>query len=481
MKKTVYVLILAMASMALCSGCGGGADMAMAEQQTVAITVETQEIEPLSIEQYVTVSSKVSAENEVSVVPKVSGTVKNVYVSLGDTVKAGDILFEIDDTDAQLQLAEAQASLTSAQAGLKSSQAGLESAQAEYEKNIGGSYETQLQQMRSNVDTYQIQYDDLLKELEQTKELYELGGASEKEVNDLQSSVDKAKLQLETAKEELELNEGKILEETKKSSQASVNQSEASVSQSEASISQSMVSVESAQKQLNDTKVRAEIDGTISSLNVSAGSTVSTQSEAATIVDMDRVKVAFNVSEDVINRISVGSTAYITISAVSNEPYEVQIASLSPSADADTKLYAVEAYIDNPSGEIKPGMFASIKLVLEERENTVSVPLNTVIQQNDEKYVYVVDSDNIAHKTTVETGLENDEYIEITSGLNMGDIVVVSGQDFLSDGSTVSIQNGNSSSEDASSNETESKEENSSEGSAENDSNMESGETPASE
>lgn len=56
-----------------------------------------------------------------------------------------------------------------------------------------------------------------------------------------------------------------------------------------------------------------------------------------------------------------------------------------------------------------------------------------------EKYVYVVDENNIAHKTIVETGLKNDEYIEITSGVNMGDKVVTIGQDFLSDGSTVSI------------------------------------------
>ena len=55
---------------------------------------------------------------------------------------------------------------------------------------------------------------------------------------------------------------------------------------------------------------------------------------------------------------------------------------------------------------------------------------------------FVVDENNIAHKTTVETGLENDTYIEITSGLSIGDTVVTKGQDFLSDGNTVNITNG---------------------------------------
>ena len=84
-------------------------------------------------------------------------------------------------------------------------------------------------------------------------------------------------------------------------------------------------------------------------------------------------------------------------------------------------------------------MFASIKRVLDKKDNTISVPLNTVIESGGEKYVYVVDENNIAHKTIVETGLKNDEYIEITIGVNMGDKVVTTGQDFLSDGSTVSI------------------------------------------
>lgn len=63
-------------------------------------------------------------------VPKTSGTVKKLYVSLGDTVKAGDVLFEIDDTEARLQVQQAQAS--------------LESAQANYDQNVGGSLETQV-------------------------------------------------------------------------------------------------------------------------------------------------------------------------------------------------------------------------------------------------------------------------------------------------------------------------------------------------
>ena len=424
-KKLIAISILTAISLS-CSACGAKPDMAATGSEAVtAIAVNISTIEPLTIEQYVTVSSKVSSENEVSVIPKVSGTVKEVYVSLGDEVKAGDVLFEIDDTDARLSVQQAQASLNSAQAG-------LESAQANYEANVGGSMEVQIQQLESSVETYQIQYNDLLKTLEQYQQLYEAGSISKQTLDDMQSSVDKAKLQLDTTKNELELQKNQIAEETKKSSQATVNQSEASVAQAQ-------VSLESAQQNLENTKVRAEIDGTIGSLNISKGSTVSTQTEAMTITSLDQIKVSFSVSEDVINRISTGSTVYVTLSAISDEPYETVISNISPTADSQTKLYTVEAYLPNDNHEIKPGMFASIRLVLDQKEDTISVPLNTVIETGGEKYVFVVDENNIAHKTIVETGIKNDESIEITSGLNMGDVVVTTGQDFLSDGSTVSI------------------------------------------
>ncbi len=260
MKKSLIGISLLPAIVYLCTACGSKSPEGANENANVtSVAVNVSEIEPLTIEQYVSVSSKVSSDSQVSVVPKVGGTVKNVYVSLGDNVKAGDILFEIDDTNAQLEVRQAQASLNSAQAG-------LESAQANYESNVGGSMEVQLQQLQSNVDTLQIQYDNLLKNLEKSQKLYEIVNISKQELD------------------ELELQKNKITEETKKSSQATVNQSQASVEQAQ-------VSLESAQKNLEDTKVRAEIDGTIGSINITKGSTVSSQSEAMTITSLDNIKV----------------------------------------------------------------------------------------------------------------------------------------------------------------------------------------------
>jgi len=381
----------------------------------ITISVETQEIKPVAIEQYVNVSTKVAAGNEVSVIPKVGGTVEKVYVNLGDTVKAGDVLFEIDDTNLRLAAEQAAASLSSAQAS--------------YDMNIGANLENTVTQLQASVDSYEIQYSDLLRDLENTKALYEAGAASKQTLDTLQSSADKLKLQLETTKENLRLTREKTVDGTKKSAQAALTQAQ--------------LALESAQTQLGHTRVKAEIDGVISSCNVTAGSTVGTQGAVMTIVNTDKLKFTFNISDDYINRVLAGSKAYITISAASEAPYEGTITYISPAADSTTMLYPVEIHIDKTDDKIKPGMFAALKLVVDKRENTVSVPLNAVIEKGDEKFVYIVDENNIAHKRSVETGIRNDKNIEITSGVQNGEKVVVTGQSFLSDGSTVSVTAGN--------------------------------------
>lgn len=374
MKKVGTLMTAAVCVSLACSACGG--KQAGGMEGSVAVAVETEEIAERSIEQYVSISSKISAEKEVLVIPQTSGTVKKLYVSLGDTVTAGQTLFQIDSTNAQIQVQQAQGSYSSAE---------------------------------SNVETCRIQYEDLQKSLEQTEKLYEIGAASQNELEDMQSKVEQAKLQLDTAEKNLQYTAAAALS--------------------------------SAQKQLNDTSVKAEISGVVSEINITEGG-MAGQTAAMTLVDTKDLKVAFSVSEDIINLISVGSKVYVTVDAVSAEAMEAEVTGVSTAADSATGLYNIEAKLQNTNGELKPGMFANIRLVVEKKENVISVPLNTVLEKNGEKYVFVVDENNIAHKTAVKTGLKNDEYIEITEGLSLHDIVVTKGQDFLSDGSAVNITNG---------------------------------------
>ena len=201
--------------------------------------------------------------------------------------------------------------------------------------------------------------------------------------------------------------------------------------------------MENAQRQLSYTQVRAEVGGVISTCNVTEGATVNAGSPALSIINIDSVKIAFNVTGDLVNNIHIGDAVNTFVDAVSSEPFNGVISTVAPAANGTTGLYPVEINIDNPDHLLKPGMFALSQLILSENTNAISVPINAVIEKDDEKYVFTVDSNNVAHKVVVETGIENDTNIELTSGVNINDTVVIKGQDYLSDGSLVSIVTSN--------------------------------------
>ncbi len=396
------------------NGIAGGfnSNKANAKTSDIFVSVETKVLAPETIEAYLNVSSKVSAQNEVKVIPKVNGTVKKVYVKVGDAVKAGDILFDIDDTTQQLQAQQSSAQLASAQAG--------------YEMNVGATLENQILQLETSVDSYEIQYRDLLKDLENANVLYPAGAISKQGLDTIQSNVDKVKMQLDAARKNLKLTKEKTANGTRKTAQAAVEQAR--------------VSVASAETQLGHTRVKAEIDGIVSAVNVTVGTMASTQSPAVTLVDMGGLKAGFSLADDHINKITAGSTAYVTVGAAREAPYTGTFVSAAPAADSTTQLYPVEVKLDAEDGRLKPGMFASVKLVVDRKDHSLAVPVNAVIEKGEETYVYILAADGKAKKQVVTTGLSNENVIELLTGVKAGDTVIVKGQSFVKDGDHVTVK-----------------------------------------
>ncbi|MGI6031308.1 MAG: efflux RND transporter periplasmic adaptor subunit [Eubacteriales bacterium] len=404
------------------TACGGEVQE---ETQEIGIAVSLQQLQRGEMEDYIQVSSKVSAQNEVMVLPKVAGQVEKVQVQPGDAVREGQVLFVIDDTDYALALQQAQA-------GVGTAQAGLSSAQAQYESTVGGTLQSQLLQLESAMESTQLQYDELMRNLERTRQLYEVGGASKTDVEALETQAQQLQQQLESSRQTYELTRDKIAAESAKAAAAGVGSAQAGVNQAQAAY-------ESAANQVSNTQVKAPISGVVGSCTVTEGSMASQSSVAMTIVDMDRVKLTINVADSVINKIQVGSQVYITIDALDGQQFEGTVSTVAPAADSQTMLYPVEIYIDNAQHLIKPGMFATVRLVLETKTDVISLPLDAVIEKNGETYVYVAGEDGRAKKVIVTTGMENSESVEILSGLEENDRVVVSGQDYLADGTLLEI------------------------------------------
>jgi len=156
-------------------------------------------------------------------------------------------------------------------------------------------------------------------------------------------------------------------------------------------------------------------------------------------MDMENVKIVVNVTESIINKLYPGKEVTVEIDAAELKT-QAEIETVSDSVNPQTGLYEVKIRVPNDSN-IKSGMFASVIVPTDIRENVIAIPAQAVLQNEDGKVVYTVDGDK-AVENTVETGLDIGDRIEITTGLSEGAQVIIKGQDYVSEGTNIKVVRG---------------------------------------
>ena len=183
--------------------------------------------------------------------------------------------------------------------------------------------------------------------------------------------------------------------------------------------------------------MKAPISGIVTAVNVVEGVWPVTSTPIATIVDISRLEINTVLMKC---RLRIpGQEVEINIPSAGNKVFNGKIDFISPVMD-HTKSYPVKISLDNPKGELKAGMFAKIALTTDVLEDVIKVPRKAVITRDKESKVFVVEEDRAVMKK-VTIGMNNGTEVEITSGLNPGEILVVTGNDDLVDGDLVTIVN----------------------------------------
>lgn len=166
---------------------------------------------------------------------------------------------------------------------------------------------------------------------------------------------------------------------------------------------------------------------------------VSPSAPVATIDSTTDMEVKVGVSESLIGKLQVGGRVSVSIDAADKE-FQGTISALEKSADATTHLYGVTIQVPSAySRGLLSGMFADVTFYTDTQSDVVIVPTEAIQTGMDGQYVYTIDSDNIAHRIPVETGLVGDGETEITSGLSGGETLVTVGQFYLSEGAAVRV------------------------------------------
>ncbi len=184
--------------------------------------------------------------------------------------------------------------------------------------------------------------------------------------------------------------------------------------------------------------VTSPISGYVTSMSVSVGS-VAGQSMAASVADTSALEISTAVSEYLASLIHVGDEVNVYVTSLGDEPYKGTITAFSPAPAMGTLTYPVTISLDNEKGELMSGMFAEVELITDEAENTICIPSDAVILKDSKSVAVVLDSERIPRYCEVSTGIDNGSYVQILSGINEGDVVVVSGQDFVTEGEAVNI------------------------------------------
>jgi HlyD family secretion protein len=355
-------------------------------------SVQTEKVENRNITQVVSATGKIYPEYQVELRPEVTGEIVKLPVEEGDIVTKGQLLIRIKPEQYTAQRDRAQASLESTRAMLKVRKASLDKIESDY-KRVQGLFKKEL--------------------------------ASEQE--------------LETAK-------------------SNYLQAIGNYESQEASVMQAQAGLNDAQEQLDKTVIYSPIDGRITALNVELservlGSSFSQGTHLMTVADLGKMEARVEVDENDVVLISEGDTTNIEIDAFGDEKFKGLVSQIGNSAQTsgmgtqdEIVNFEVRILLVSPTEKIRPGMSCDADIQTETRYNVVSVPIQSVTarmakkentegeddekpkvksgkREKPEEVVFLLEGNEVK-KVKIETGISNDNYIEIKSGLSGGEEVV---------------------------------------------------------
>ena len=187
-----------------------------------------------------------------------------------------------------------------------------------------------------------------------------------------------------------------------------------------------LADIKLVEAQLSKRVIRAPFNGVLGLRQVSEGSVIAPTDIIASIVNLDPIKIEFSIPERYATVAEVGSKIYFSNDA-STEEVEGEVYAFEPQIDAATRTLKLRALSPNKEGKFLPGMFVRIRFVLEESEDALLVPSESIIPELEGYKVYIVDEDDKVQERKVEIGTRTDTQVQILEGLNEGDLVLTTG------------------------------------------------------
>ncbi|MEN6319851.1 MAG: efflux RND transporter periplasmic adaptor subunit [Syntrophaceae bacterium] len=206
----------------------------------------------------------------------------------------------------------------------------------------------------------------------------------------------------------------------------------------EGEMDRARASLSLAKEKLTKTKIYSPLQGAVREKKVSAGDYVRNGSQLLWIVKADPIKLIFSVPEKDVGKLKSGQDVMFTVDSFPGKEFTGRVSTIYPSLEERTRTLQVEAIVPNHDGRLKPGLFAKVTLYTAEVKDIVVVPITAIMYEDSRMKVFTAEGDRAKEKL-VKIGGKYGEYMEVLEGLQMGEIIVVVGQNNLAEGVKINV------------------------------------------
>jgi RND family efflux transporter MFP subunit len=343
--------------------------------------VTTARVESISLGESVSVTGTLAAEDRVVVSAKVPGRLATISVDLGSKVARGQMIAQVETADYRLRVAQAEAALGQARALL-----GLPPDADEAKLDI---------EATPTVRQAQATMEEARKNRERSQLLLDRKLIGRADFDAVQANFSRAESALATARGEI-YNRQALLRQRK-------------------------AELALAQKALADASLSSPLDGVVQARQASAGELLAVGAPVATIVRVDPLRLRLEIPDSAAAALRVGQD--VRVMPNTGKSYPAKIARVAPALDEQNRTLTVEAEVPNP-GELRPGSFVAAEVALGAASAVLAIPARALVVFAGIEKVLTI-KDGKALEMVIQTGRRSGELIEVKSGLQRGDEVVL--------------------------------------------------------
>ena len=386
-----------------------------------AAVVETTQPKQTTLRRSTTQPATIHAYFEAGIHAKVTGYLKSISADLGDTVKAGQTLATIDIPEMVKGLESQKAEVDRLESARKQYRAAIDVAKAKVEQA-----KADIGKAKAQADADQLEYDRIAK-------LVETKAVTQKLLDESLSR----KLASEADLASMKASESVAV--------ASLRASEADAASADAAAVVASKRFEEMQVMVDYATLKAPFAGIVTERNIDPGDLVQAASGKDAmplygVAQVDKMRVRVAIPERDAIYVNVGDAAELNCKAI-GATIKTQVARIARRLDPQTRTMMVELDVPNADGRLIPGMYGTVTILLEEKQNAIVVPSGSVRfdASGDQSVVYVVQGNKVSH-VAVKLGYDDGHTIEILSGLTGGEQIVTSMLERLNDGDTVTLK-----------------------------------------